>query len=148
MTVWDNLMSLLETRKDLSEKAKKEKAEALLEEFHITHVKDTRVMRSPAVSGGAWRSRVPSRSILPSSCWMNHSPVSTLWRSRISRALSCTSDPRIGILITDHNVRETLRIVDKAYILSDGKILLSGKADDIAVNPTARKHYLGENFSL
>ena len=54
----------------------------------------------------------------------------------------------IGILITDHNVRETLRIVDNAYILSDGKILLSGTADDIAVNPTARKHYLGENFSL
>ena len=54
----------------------------------------------------------------------------------------------IGILITDHNVRETLRIVDNAYILSEGKILLQGKADEIAVNPVAKKFYLGENFSL
>ena len=54
----------------------------------------------------------------------------------------------IGILITDHNVRETLRIVDNAYILSEGKILLSGKAEEISVNPLARKFYLGENFSL
>ena len=54
----------------------------------------------------------------------------------------------IGILITDHNVRETLRIVDNAYILSEGKILLKGKANEIAVNPVAKKFYLGENFSL
>ena len=54
----------------------------------------------------------------------------------------------IGILITDNNVRETLRIVDNAYILSEGKILLKGKAHEIAVNPVAKKFYLGENFSL
>ena len=54
----------------------------------------------------------------------------------------------IGILITDHNVRETLHIVDRAYILSEGKILLEGTADEVAVDPVAKKFYLGDNFTL
>ena len=57
-------------------------------------------------------------------------------------------DRGIGILITDHNVRETLRIVDRAYILSEGKILLSGTSEEVAYNPVARKYYLGESFTL
>ena len=149
MTVWDNLMSLLETRKDLSEKAKIEKAEALLEEFHITHVKDT---RGDALSGGERRRVEIARSLTldPSFILLDEpfAGVDPLAVEDIQSVVMHLKTRGIGILITDHNVRETLRIVDKAYILSDGKILLSGKADDIAVNPTARKHYLGENFSL
>lgn len=149
MTVWDNLMSLLETRKDLSEKAKKEKAEALLEEFHITHVKGT---RGDALSGGERRRVEIARSLTldPSFILLDEpfAGVDPLAVEDIQSVVMHLKTRGIGILITDHNVRETLRIVDKAYILSDGKILLSGKADDIAVNPTARKHYLGENFSL
>ena len=149
MTVWDNLMSLLETRRDLSEKEKVEKAEALLEEFHITHVKDT---RGDALSGGERRRVEIARSLTldPSFILLDEpfAGVDPLAVEDIQSVVMHLKTRGIGILITDHNVRETLRIVDKAYILSDGKILLSGKADDIAVNPTARKHYLGENFSL
>ena len=131
------------------EQANIEKAEALLEEFHITHVKDT---RGDALSGGERRRVEIARSLTldPSFILLDEpfAGVDPLAVEDIQSVVMHLKTRGIGILITDHNVRETLRIVDKAYILSDGKILLSGKADDIAVNPTARKHYLGENFSL
>ncbi len=149
MTVWDNLMAMLETRNDISLAEKKEKAESLLEEFHITHVKDT---RGDALSGGERRRVEIARSLTldPSFILLDEpfAGVDPLAVEDIQSVVMHLKTRGIGILITDHNVRETLRIVDKAYILSEGKILLSGKSHDIAVDPVAKKFYLGENFSL
>ncbi len=149
MTVWDNLMSLLETRKDLTQEEKVAKAESLLAEFHISHVKDT---RGDALSGGERRRVEIARSLTldPAFILLDEpfAGVDPLAVEDIQSVVMHLKTRGIGILITDHNVRETLRIVDKAYILSDGQILLSGTADEIADNPVARKFYLGENFSL
>ena len=149
MTVWENMMSLLETRTELSPAERKEKAEGLLEEFHITHVKDT---RGDALSGGERRRAEIARSLTmgPSFILLDEpfAGVDPLAVEDIQSVVMHLKTSGIGILITDHNVRETLRIVDNAYILSEGKILLNGKSGDIAADPVARKFYLGENFSL
>ena len=149
MTVWDNLMSLLETRKDLTPAACQEKAGQLLEEFHITHVKDT---VGSALSGGERRRVEIARSLTldPSFILMDEpfAGVDPLAVEDIQHLILQLKERGIGILITDHNVRETLRIVDRAYILSEGKILLSGTSDEVAHDPVAKKYYLGENFSL
>ena len=149
MTVWDNLMSLLETRTDLTSAACQEKAERLLEEFRITHVKDT---VGSALSGGERRRVEIARSLTldPSFILMDEpfAGVDPLAVEDIQHLILQLKERGIGILITDHNVRETLRIVDRAYILSEGKILLSGTSDEVAHDPVAKKYYLGENFSL
>ncbi len=149
MTVWDNLMSLLETREDLTPAARQEKATQLLEEFHITHVKDT---VGSALSGGERRRVEIARSLTldPSFILMDEpfAGVDPLAVEDIQHLILQLKERGIGILITDHNVRETLRIVDRAYILSEGKILLSGTSDEVAHDPVAKKYYLGENFSL
>ena len=149
MTVWDNLMSLLETRTDLTPEEKVAKAESLLEEFHISHVKDT---RGDALSGGERRRVEIARSLTmdPSFILLDEpfAGVDPLAVEDIQSVVMQLKTRGIGILITDHNVRETLRIVDKAYILSEGRILLAGTANEIASNPVAREFYLGANFSL
>lgn len=149
MTVWDNLMSLLETRKDLSHKERAAKAEGLLEEFHITHVKDT---VGSALSGGERRRVEIARSLTldPAFILLDEpfAGVDPLAVEDIQAVVGQLKTRGIGILITDHNVRETLSIVDRAYILSEGKILLSGTAYEVANNPVAKKYYLGEKFSL
>ncbi|MEO1508884.1 MAG: hypothetical protein AAFU84_14695, partial [Cyanobacteria bacterium J06633_23] len=68
--------------------------------------------------------------------------------SEIQQIVSKLRDRNMGILITDHNVRETLRIIDRAYIMSDGRILAYGSAEDLASNPLVREHYLGDDFKL
>ena len=149
MTVWENLMSLLETRKELTPAQRKEKAEALLDEFHIGHVKDT---QGNALSGGERRRVEIARALTMDPAFIlldePFAGVDPLAVEDIQSVVMHLKTRGIGILITDHNVRETLRIVDNAYILSEGKILLKGKAHEIAVNPVAKKFYLGENFSL
>ena len=149
MTVWENLMSLLETRKELTPAQRKEKAEALLDEFHIGHVKDT---QGNALSGGERRRVEIARALTMDPAFIlldePFAGVDPLAVEDIQSVVMHLKTRGIGILITDHNVRETLRIVDNAYILSEGKILLKGKAHEIAVIPVAKKFYLGENFSL
>lgn len=149
LTVWDNLMALLETRSALSSTEKIEKADALLEEFHITHVKNT---RGEALSGGERRRVEIARALTMDPAFIlldePFAGVDPLAVEDIQSVIMQLKTKNIGILITDHNVRETLRIVDEAYILSEGKVLLKGSARDIADNPTARTYYLGENFSL
>lgn len=149
MTVWDNLMSLLETRKEMTQQQRKEKAESLLEEFHIAPVKNT---MGSALSGGERRRVEIARSLTmdPSFILLDEpfAGVDPLAVEDIQSVVGQLKNKGIGILITDHNVRETLRIVDRAYILSEGRILLSGTADEVTYNPIARKYYLGENFSI
>lgn len=149
MTVWENMMSLLETRGELTKEERSEKANSLLQEFHIEHVKNT---RGDALSGGERRRAEIARALTmdPSFILLDEpfAGVDPLAVEDIQSVVMHLKERGIGILITDHNVRETLRIVDNAYILSEGKILLSGKAEDIANHPAARKFYLGENFRL
>lgn len=148
-TVWDNLMSLLETRKDLTPEEREEKAENLLREFHIGHVRDT---RGDALSGGERRRAEIARSLTMDPAFIlldePFAGVDPLAVEDIQSVVLHLKTRGIGVLITDHNVRETLRIVDNAYILSEGKVLLEGTARDIAESPIARKSYLGENFTL
>lgn len=149
MTVWENLMSLLETRKDMTQQQREEKAQSLLEEFHITHVRDT---VGTALSGGERRRVEIARSLTMDPAFIlldePFAGVDPLAVEDIQHVVRQLKDRGIGILITDHNVRETLRIVDRAYILSEGRILLSGTSMEVAYHPMARKYYLGENFSL
>lgn len=149
MTVWENLISLLETRTDLTENQKKEKAEQLLTEFHIMHVKDT---IGEALSGGERRRVEIARALTMDPAFIlldePFAGVDPLAVEDIQSVIKQLKTKNIGILITDHNVRETLHIVDEAYILSEGKILLKGTAEDISQNPIAKTYYLGENFTL
>ena len=124
MTVWENLMSLLETRKDLTPEERTAKAESLLDEFNIGRVRDT---KGGALSGGERRRDEPFAGVDP------------LAVEDIQSVVLHLKTKGIGILITDHNVRETLRIVDNAYILSEGRILLHGTDAEIAVDPVAKK---------
>ncbi len=142
-------MAFLQTRSDINEKQKIEKAESLLEEFHVTHVRNT---LGGALSGGERRRVEIARALTmdPSFILLDEpfAGVDPLAVEDIQSVISHLKLRGIGILITDHNVRETLHIVDRAYILSEGKILLQGTAEQVAINPTAKKFYLGDNFTL
>ena len=126
-----------------------EKADTLLNEFRIQHVRHT---KGNALSGGERRRVEIARALTmePSFILLDEpfAGVDPLAVEDIQSVIMHLKTLGIGILITDHNVRETLRIVDNAYILSEGKILLYGTSDEIARNPIAKKFYLGENFSL
>ena len=149
LTVWDNLMAFLETREDLTPEQRKEKAQSLLNEFHINHVRNT---KGSALSGGERRRVEIARALTmdPSFILLDEpfAGVDPLAVEDIQSVVSQLKLRGIGILITDHNVRETLHIVDRADILSEGKILLEGTADEVAVDPVAKKFYLGDNFTL
>ena len=149
MTVWENLMSLLETRKDLTPEERTAKAESLLDEFNIGRVRDT---KGGALSGGERRRVEIARSLTMDPAFIlldePFAGVDPLAVEDIQSVVLHLKTKGIGILITDHNVRETLRIVDNAYILSEGRILLHGTDAEIAVDPVAKKNYLGENFTL
>ncbi|MDY6084571.1 MAG: LPS export ABC transporter ATP-binding protein [Dialister sp.] len=149
MTVEDNLLCLLETRKELTPVDRERITDELLEEFHIAHVRHT---RGDALSGGERRRVEIARSLTlnPSFILLDEpfAGVDPLAVEDIQSVVLHLKTRGIGILITDHNVRETLRIVDRAYILSEGKILLQGTSREVADNPLARKFYLGANFSL
>ena len=132
LTVTENIAAILETTK-LSAAEQKHKLDALLEEFHIGHVRDR---RGTELSGGERRRVEIARCLDP------------LAVADIQEIIEYLRQRGMGILITDHNVRETLHIVDRVYLLSEGKLLLEGDSKTIAESPIARKFYLGENFSL
>lgn len=148
LSVEDNIRAMLET----TTKSKAEIAETvefLLQEFHIEHVRHRTGMQ---LSGGERRRveiarciALAPRFILLDEPFAGVDPIAVADIQSIIRHLKARG---IGVLITDHNVRETLGIVDRAYILSNGKILLEGSADEVANSPVARKHYLGDSFNM
>lgn len=148
LTVRENIMAILETTK-LSKAEQKDKYEELLEEFHIAHVKDR---KGTELSGGERRRVEIARCLAlePQFILLDEpfAGVDPLAVADIQDIVQYLRQRGMGILITDHNVRETLRIVDRAYILSEGKILLEGDSQTIANSPVAKKFYLGENFKL
>lgn len=148
LTVEENLLAMLETTK-LSKKERHEKAEALMEEFTIIKLRNRLGIQ---LSGGERRRVEIARCLVMDPAFIlldePFAGIDPLAVNDIQNIISHLRDRGMGVLITDHNVRETLRIVDKAYILSEGRILLEGNPDMIANDPTARKFYLGEEFKM
>ena len=148
LTVEDNLMAILEVKK-LTMTQRQEKIETLLEEFGIAHI---RKRKGSQLSGGERRRVEIARALAidPAFILLDEpfAGVDPIAVADIQEVISYLKQRGIGVLITDHNVRETLSIVDRAYILNEGKILIEGDADTIASSEIAKKFYLGENFSL
>ena len=148
MTVEENLLSILETT-SLSHEKQLEKMEDLLEEFDINHVRKS---IGTALSGGERRRVEIARSLATDPAFIlldePFAGIDPIAVADIQNMIAHLAKRGIGILITDHNVRETLSIVDKAYILASGEVLLHGDSESIANDPIARKYYLGENFKM
>jgi lipopolysaccharide export system ATP-binding protein len=149
LTVKDNILAILETRSDLKRDEREAKAEELLEEFHITHIRESVGM---ALSGGERRRVEIARAlatepafILLDEPFAGVDPISV---SDIKQIVRHLRDKGIGVLITDHNVRETLDICENAYIVSGGHIIASGSSDQILANQQVKEVYLGNEFRL
>ncbi|MEC9407177.1 MAG: LPS export ABC transporter ATP-binding protein [Abyssibacter sp.] len=149
LTVAENVLAILETRKELSRAQRNEALDGLLNELHITHVRDTLGM---SLSGGERRRVEIARAlaaepqfILLDEPFAGVDPISVGDIQQIIRHLQ---DRGIGVLITDHNVRETLGICSRAYILSDGEVIAEGSPDTILDNAQVRSVYLGDSFQL
>lgn len=148
LTVEDNLMAMLETT-SLNARQRREKAEALMEEFSITRLRDRLGIQ---LSGGERRRVEIARCLVMDPAFIlldePFAGIDPLAVAEIQGIISHLKRRGMGVLITDHNVRETLSIVDTAYILSEGRILMYGSPETIANDPTAKKFYLGEEFRM
>jgi lipopolysaccharide export system ATP-binding protein len=150
LSVEDNISAILEVREDLEDDADRDAAlESLLEELHIGHIRSSIGM---SLSGGE-RRRVEiaralaaePRFILLDEPFAGVDPISV---DDIQRIIQHLSSRGIGVLITDHNVRETLGICGRAYIVSSGSVIASGSTEEILANPEVREVYLGQDFRL
>jgi len=148
MTVEENLLSILETT-SLSHDEQVQKMNELIDEFGIGHIRGN---LGTALSGGERRRVEIARSLATDPAFIlldePFAGIDPIAVADIQEMIAHLAKRGIGILITDHNVRETLSIVDKAYILASGRVLLHGDSDSIANDPVARKYYLGENFKM
>jgi len=148
LTVRENVMAVLETMK-LSKAERKERLGELLEELNLTHLADRAATK---LSGGERRRVEITRSLarrpnymLLDEPFVGIDPIAV---AEIQDIVARLRDRGLGVLITDHNVRETLRITDRAYIMHEGRILMQGTAEELARDSRAREIYLGERFSL
>ncbi len=148
MNVEDNIYSILEIA-EKDEKQRKEKLEKLLKEFSIEHIRKSHAL---ALSGGERRRVEIARALATNPLFIlldePFAGVDPIAVNDIRQMVIHLKDRGIGVLITDHNVRETLSIVDRAYIVYDGKILTSGNKDDIVKHEGVKKVYLGEDFKI
>lgn len=149
LSVEDNILAVLQLRKDLDHEAKQQTLEDLLEDFQITHIRESKGI---ALSGGERRRVEIARAlanepqfILLDEPFAGVDPISVIDIQNIIRQLA---ERNIGVLITDHNVRETLGICDRAYVMGEGTILAEGDSSHILGNKIVRKIYLGEDFKL
>ncbi len=149
LTTAENIMSILEIRKELSRDQRMELLDSLLEEFHITHIKDSLGM---SLSGGE-RRRVEiaralatePRFILLDEPFAGVDPISVV---DIQGIIQHLKDRGIGVLITDHNVRETLGICERGYIIGEGEVIAEGKPEQLLEDEQVREVYLGQHFRL
>lgn len=149
LSVENNILAILETRKDLSSDERQKKLELLLEEFNLQHIRHNKGL---SLSGGERRRAEIARTlatdpkfILLDEPFAGVDPISV---SDIKRIIQQLKSRNIGILLTDHNVRETLDICEKAYIVSEGQIIAEGNAEAILANEKVREVYLGEQFRI
>ncbi|MGJ8643087.1 MAG: LPS export ABC transporter ATP-binding protein [Luteolibacter sp.] len=150
LSVLDNLLAILETRPGLSRKDQKARAEELLERFGITKLSKSLAI---TLSGGEKRRLAIARSLCsdPKVLMLDEpfagiDPLAVEDIQRIVRDLR--EQDGLTILITDHSVRETLSITDRAYLIHDGKVILEGASDNLVNDPIAKKYYLGEEFRM
>jgi lipopolysaccharide export system ATP-binding protein len=149
LSVADNIMAILETRAELTAQQRSTLQESLLEELHISHIRDSLGM---SLSGGE-RRRVEiaralatePRFILLDEPFAGVDPISVI---DIQGIISHLQERGIGVLITDHNVRETLGICERGYIMSEGRVIAEGKPDTLLQNQQVRDVYLGHQFRL
>ncbi len=149
LTVANNILAILETRKELSSNQRHEKLESLLNEFNIQHIRDSLGM---ALSGGERRRVEIARAlaadpafILLDEPFAGVDPISV---GDIKSIVKQLKDRGLGVLITDHNVRETLDICEKAYIVGNGHIIAEGSAEVVLSNQLVKDIYLGDDFKL
>jgi lipopolysaccharide export system ATP-binding protein len=149
LTVAENIEAILQLRPDLGRPERQSLLEELLEDLHIAHVRDSLGL---SLSGGERRRVEIARSlagdpkfVLLDEPFAGVDPISVLDIQRIIRHLS---QRKIGVLITDHNVRETLGICGYAYIVNEGQLMASGTPEEVLANKNVREVYLGEGFSL
>ncbi|MBW8182691.1 MULTISPECIES: LPS export ABC transporter ATP-binding protein [Shewanella] len=149
LSVRDNIMAVLQTRDELDKNAREEQLEHLLEEFHITHIRDSQGM---SLSGGERRRVEIARAlaanpkfILLDEPFAGVDPISVIDIKKIILQLKSRG---LGVLITDHNVRETLDVCEHAYIVSHGNLIAEGTPAEILDNQQVRAVYLGEQFKL
>jgi len=149
LSVADNIMLVLELREDLNRETRKRELAALLEELQISHVAD---QPGASLSGGERRRAEIARALAANPRLMlldePFAGVDPISVGEIQRIIEHLKQRGIGVLITDHNVRETLGICDRAYILNDGGVLAQGAPETILNNPEVRRVYLGETFRL
>ncbi len=149
LTVADNILAILQTRKDLSTQQQQQELQKLIAEFRLEHVVDSLGM---SLSGGERRRCEIARClasnpkfILLDEPFAGVDPISV---GDIMTVIHTLKERGIGVLITDHNVRETLAICEKAFIVSEGTIIAEGNADEILANELVRKVYLGDSFKV
>lgn len=149
LSVGDNILSILETRPDLNKAQRLERRDQLLDEFHVGHLRDS---PGQALSGGERRRIEIARAlamepdfILLDEPFAGVDPISV---NDIKQIISHLRDRGIGVLITDHNVRDTLDICERAFIVGEGHIIASGSAQDVLNNEQVRRIYLGSEFKL
>jgi lipopolysaccharide export system ATP-binding protein len=149
LSVGDNILAILETRPDLNRSQRLQRRDELLEEFNVQHLRDS---LGQALSGGERRRSEIARAlatepdfILLDEPFAGVDPISV---NDIKQIINHLRDRGIGVLITDHNVRDTLDICEKAFIVGEGHIISSGTADDVLNNERVRKIYLGDQFKL
>jgi lipopolysaccharide export system ATP-binding protein len=150
LSVFDNLMAILETRRDLSRNQQIERAEELLERFKIAKVRKSAAI---TLSGGEKRRLAIARTLCTEpKLLMLDEPFAGIDPIAVDDIQSIVRELRerdgLAILITDHSVRETLSIVDRAFLIHDGRVILEGSSDFLVNDPVARQHYLGEDFSM
>ena len=149
LTVYQNLMAILQTRKELSKEQREEQADSLLDEFNINHIRNSLGM---SLSGGERRRVEIARAlaadpefILLDEPFAGVDPISV---NDIKKIIQQLRDRGLGVLITDHNVRETLDVCEKAYIVSHGELIASGTSEEVLSDQRVRDVYLGEQFRL
>ncbi len=149
LTVSDNIMAILETRADLDKKQRLMRRDELLEEFHVQHLRDS---LGQSLSGGERRRVEIARAlstepsfILLDEPFAGVDPISV---TDIKQIIQHLRERGIGVLITDHNVRDTLDICEKAYIVGEGRIIASGSTEEVLNDAQVRQVYLGEQFRM
>ena len=149
LSVADNIMLVLELREDLDQAGRKKQLADLMDELQITHVAD---QAGASLSGGERRRVEIARALAANPRMMlldePFAGVDPISVGEIQRIVTHLKERGIGVLITDHNVRETLGICDRAYILSDGGVLAQGAPDALLANPDVRRGHLGDSFRL
>ena len=149
LTIAENIMAILETRKDLNKQQRQVRLKELLADFKITHIKDSLGM---SVSGGERRRAEIARALAADPKFMlldePFAGVDPIAVGDIKDIIRQLKDRGIGVLITDHNVRETLAICEHAYIVSEGAVIAEGTPEEVLANETVREVYLGDDFTV